>query len=293
LEENKLSRPNIKEQILELEAATDKFPKYLGLLNLSRGILEILLPLDELPTKGARSALSDDALKELTEKAISSKKPIIKFIEASFFDEETVGRFVGEIAAHLIDNLPDKAPVQRFLSALNKEALNVREAIEAMMKEDAEWYQEIGESYGIEPSLVLFMFETPLRPFFEDVARRVEGELVETWWEPFCPVCGRTTPVARIRGRKRYMTCKYCGAEHLVDLFLCVNCGNKEPYSLGFINFEEQSEYELNYCEKCNHYIKTIHEERLKRKIPKGLEDLLTQELDLLAEGHELDLERT
>jgi hypothetical protein len=288
-----LARPNIKEQILELEAAIDKFPKYLGLLNLSRDILAILLPLDGSPTKGARSALGDEAFKELVEKALSSKKPIIKFLEASFFDEDTFSRVVGEIATRLIDNFPDKAPVQGFLLALNKGELDVREAIEAMLNEDAEWYREIGETYGIEPSLVLFMFETPLRPFFEEVARRVEGELVETWWKPFCPVCGRTTPVARIRARKRYMTCKYCGAEYLVDLFLCVSCGNKEPRSLGFINFEEQPEYELNYCEKCNHYIKAIYEERLRRKIPKGLEDLLTQELDLLAEGHELNLQRT
>ena len=288
-----MSRSTIKEQIREMESVAGEFPEYLDLLNLNKAILEILIPVDESPTKGARDTMSDEALKILKEKALASKKPMSSFLDFSNYDEDVVSSTAGESARYLMRSRLQVAPLQRFLTALERGSIDVSEAVRAMLEEDAEWFQRLGESFGVEPSLLLFLFETPLRPFFEDLARRVEGELIETWWEPFCPVCGRTSLVARIRQRKRYMTCKYCGAEHLVDLFLCVNCGNKEPNSLGFITFKEHPEYELNYCEKCNHYIKSIYEERLRRKIPKGLEDLLTQELDVLAEGHELGLKRT
>ncbi len=288
-----MSRSTVKEQIREIESAVGEFPEYLDLLKLSKDVLKILIPVDESATKGARDAISDETLKNLKEKAEALRRPISSFLDPAIFDEGKVSRIVSEIGEYLMRNRPQGAPLRRFLTALRTGAVDASEAVKAILEENAEWLQRLGEKYGVEPSLLLFLFETPLRPFFEDVARRVNDELIESWWELFCPVCGRTSIVARIRQRKRYMTCIYCGAEYLVDLFLCVNCGNNEPTSLGFITFEEHPEYELNYCEKCNHYIKSIYEERLRRKIPNGLEDLLTQELDVLADGQELGLKRT
>ena len=288
-----MSRSTVKEQIREIESIVEEFPEYLDLLKLSKDVLKILIPVDESATKGARDAISDEALNNLKKEAVALKRPISNFLDPTIFNERTVSNIVSEIGEYLMHTRPQGAPLRRFLTALGSGAVDAGEAVKAILEENAEWLQRLGEKYGVEPSLLLFLFETPLRPFFEDVARRVDEELIESWWEPFCPVCGRTSVVARIRQRKRYMTCTYCGAEYLVDLFLCVNCGNKEPNSLGFITFKEHPEYELNYCEKCNHYIKSIYEERLRKKIPKGLEDLLTQELDVLAEGHELGLKRT
>jgi formate dehydrogenase maturation protein FdhE len=287
-----LSRPTLKEQIHEIESAAEKFPEHLDLLNLRKAILKILATVDESPTKGAISIISDETLNDLKEKAVASKKPMSSFIDPSIFKRDMVWSAAKEIAEYLVSNHPQGEPLQRFLEALEGRLFDAGEAVRAILNEDAEWFQRLGDSFGVEPSLLLFLLEAPLQPFFEDLARRVEGELKETWWEPYCPVCGRASLVARIRQRKRYMTCTFCGAEHLVDLFLCVNCGNNEPYSLGFLTFKEHPEYELNYCEKCNHYIKVIHEDRLKRKIPKGLEDLLTRDLDMLAEEPELNLRR-
>ena len=288
-----MSRSTIKEQIREIDSTAKDYPEYLDLLNLNKAILEILAPMAESPTKGAREALSDEAVKNLKEKAVASKRPISSFLDASIFDEDTVLSIAREIAECLMHRCPRGEALKGLLRALEQRGVDAHATIKAILEEDAAWFQHLSDKFGIEPSLLLFIFDTLLRPFFEEVARKVEGDLIETWWEPFCPVCGRNPIVARIRQRKRYMTCTYCGAEYLVDLFLCVNCGNKEPYSLGFITFKEHPEYELNYCEKCNYYVKTIYEDRLRRKIPKGLEDLLTQELDILAQRHELGLSRT
>ena len=288
-----LSRSTIEEQIREVDSAAEDYPEHLNLLTLHKAILEILMPIAKSPKKGAREALSGEAFNNLQEKAAASKKPISSFLYSSIFDEDTVLSIARDITQCLMRRRPGGEALEGFLKALEKEEINARDAIEAILEEDAAWFQHLSERFGVESSLLLFIFDTTLRPFFEEIARKVESVFIETWWEPFCPVCGRTSNVARIRQRKRYMTCTYCGAEYLVDLFLCVNCGNKDPYTLGFITFEEHPEYELNYCEKCDHYIKIVYEERLRRRIPKGLEGLLTQELDILAEENKLSLSRT
>jgi len=287
-----LPRPTIKDQILEIDSVVNDYPEYREILKRHRALLEILIPIAESPSKGMRSAVSKGDIKNLLEKAVASKKPLSRFLEVSLFDGDLFLRTTRDIIAYLMHLPSGGEGLEGLLVAFEEGEVAARDPVKAILEEDASWFQDLGEKLKVEPSLLRLIFETPMRPFFEDLARRVEGELRETWWEPFCPVCGRTSTVSRIRQRKRYMACTYCGAEHMVDLFLCVYCGNKNPYSLGFISFEEHPEYELNYCEECNHYIKALHEERMRRKIPKGLEDLLTQELDIQARNHEFGLTR-
>ena len=287
-----MSRSTIKEQILEIESAACEYPEYSDVLDLQKGILEILIPVSDSPTKGARAVLSDEALENLMEKAKSSKKSLSTFLHASFFHEETISNLAGGIAERLAPRHPKGNVLEGLLKALELGDVDAQEAIKAILEEDSAWFQHLSSIFDIKASLLLFIFDTPLRPFFEELARRVEKEFIETWWEPFCPVCGRLPVVARVRKGKRYMTCTYCGAEYLVDQFLCTNCRNNDPYTLGFIALEDHPEYELSYCEKCNHYIKVLYEERLKRVVPRGLEDLLTSELDSFAEEQDIGLVR-
>ena len=252
-----------------------------------------MISISDSPTKRMKEALSNKSVDSLLEKAVASKKPMSSFIHADIFDLDNVLRAAKKVIEQLILRDPEtKSELRLFYEALEQGVINAQQAIQAILEEDAQWFQRLSEKFGIEPSLLLFIFETPVRPFFEELARRVEKEVIETWWDPFCPVCGRNSTVARMRQKKRYMSCTYCGAQYLVDLFQCINCGNKEPASLGFVAFKDHPEYELNYCEKCKHYVKVLDDDRLAGKIPQGLEDLLTRDLDILAAGQELGLKR-
>jgi DNA-directed RNA polymerase subunit RPC12/RpoP len=198
-----------------------------------------------------------------------------------------------KIAEALTDRSREtESKLEGFANALERGEVDAEDAVRAVLREDAEWFNRVGDKFGVEPPLILFMFETPLKPFFEDLSRKVEEHFIEKWWEPFCPVCGRQSALARIRGRKRYIVCTYCGTQYLVDLFKCINCGNNDPESQGFIGFENYREYELNYCEKCGHYIKAIVEDKQDMGIPQGLEDLLTRELDAFAKDRNLGYNR-
>jgi len=288
-----VARSNIRQQIQEIEQAVQIHPEYLDLLLFQKSILEILLTTGTSQTNALKEALSDESLNTLLQNVASSKKSIISFLDARIFDPDSVLSVAKKVIERLIHRgLGTIIELEGLLRALEQGDVDIQKAVDAIIREDASWFLHLSERYNIEPSLILFIFDTPLRPFFEELARRAEKDIIETWWEPFCPVCGRGSTVARMRQRKRYMVCTYCGVQYLVDLFLCVNCNNKEPTTMGFISFEASPGYELNYCEKCKHYIKVLYEDQLEGKIPIGLEDLLTRELDTIAEGPKFGLKR-
>lgn len=288
-----LARSKIRQQIQEVDQAVQEHPECLDLLLFHKSILEILSTTGTPPTKAMKEALSDESVNTLLQRAVESKRPIISLLNAKIFDPDGILSVAKKVIERLIDEGSEAInELEGLLRALGQDEVETQKAIDAIIREDASWFKHLSEMYNIEPSLMLFIFDVPLRPFFEELARRVEKDIIETWWEPFCPVCGRVSAVARMRQRKRYMICTYCGAQYLVDLFLCVNCNNKDPTTMGFISFEASPGYELNYCEKCKHYIKVLHEDRLKGKIPQGLEDLLTRELDIIAEDPEFNLKR-
>ncbi len=243
--------------------------------------------------EGIIEILTDKNIQNLLEKALKLRRPMSSFLDANIFDPGIVLLVANKVVEKLIRRGFEMGHELEVLhGALKQGEVDAKGAVKAILEEDALWFKNLGDKFGVKPSLVLFIFDTPLRPFFEEIVRRVEKEIIENWWEPFCPVCGRLSQVARMRNRKRYITCTYCGAQYLVDLFLCPNCGNNDPTTQGFVSFENFPEYELSYCEKCKHYIKVIKEDEMKSEIPQGLEDLLTRELDEFAKEHELGLIR-
>ena len=49
------------------------------------------------------------------------------------------------------------------------------------------------------------------------------------------------------------------------------------------MNIEGKPEFQIDFCTKCNHYLKVIIENKLKEPIPKCIEDILTLNLDIEA----------
>jgi FdhE protein len=84
------------------------------------------------------------------------------------------------------------------------------------------------------------------------------------------------------------LACIFCGTEYISDRFLCVYCDNKDPYSLKYLTNDSKSEFQIDFCTKCRHYLKVINEDKIKDPIPEGLEDLLTLNLDFVAKKADL-----
>jgi formate dehydrogenase maturation protein FdhE len=287
-----MTKPSIREQILDVESVQNIFPEYSNILHIYHKTLLILLSLYESKQKGAKITLNNKDIEKKLEKTIKSREPIIDSLTKEDFNSNDILDAVKKIVKLLIDENAEGGDLRHLKEDIENGELAINEAIDSVLKADAHWFNIQSKKYGIEPALLLFIFDSPLKPFFEYIAQNVEDKIKETWLEPYCPVCGRQPIIAKKRKMKHYMVCVYCGIEYLFDMFRCINCGNNDPTFMGFIKVNEHDNYELNYCEICNHYIKVI-EESLIIKIPSGLEDLLTRKLDNIATTDEFNFKRS
>lgn len=287
-----MAKPPLTEQLTELNSLKYSFPQYEKHIEFSRKILEAIIPIGGLSNFGLNTSIDETLINDLKEKTFSSRKSMNCYLDPSCFDKVAMYEASRKIISYLLSIETSTEGYKLLYDSLESSLISFEEGIKAVLEEDSNWFDDLCDKYSVEASLLLLFFDSPLRPFFEELTRRVEQDFIEVWWESYCPVCGRKSRVARVRNGKRYMTCAYCGCQYLNDMFICPICGNNDPTRQGFISFPGNSSYELNFCEECNQYIKVIYEERMQKKIPGGLEDLLTHELDVFAQSDAIGFTR-
>jgi FdhE protein len=227
---------------------------------------------------------SDQAtIVELQKRSLETKKPMIQLLDPSMFDIENLSKTAKKIAEVFIEREIDRKGMKEFIGSLGEGRINLSELVKATLKEDAASIKKTAETLNLDPARLLYLISILIQPCLEDIARKTDPSLLDNWWQASCPVCGRTPAVAKMKNRKRYLVCTFCGTEYLSDSFLCVHCGNRDPYTLKFLNIAELPAFQIDFCTKCKHYVKVIDETGLKENIPSGLEDVLTLHVDLIA----------
>ncbi len=236
-----------------------------------------------LHSKAAMEWGSHLAIKELEQRALASKKPLVSFLNLRTSDEGILLETFRQVAEGLMQQEIAAGELRSLLAKLDTGEFDVKKLVGAALGEGMKVFEEYAERLDVEPDLLFFIIDMSIQPFLEGIAESVSTFFLEKWWQAFCPVCGRRPIVARLVNRKRYLICSLCGAEYLADLFLCTYCGNVDPQTLKFLVIDGRPECQIDFCEKCKHYLKIIDESCLKTPIPKGLEDLLTLNLDTTA----------
>ncbi len=236
------------------------------------------------PKKGTSLSWEDKSLiEDLQKKVHKSNQPIAKFLNPSIFDSRALINTCKRIVKALIEKGVEEDLLKRFLDELVSERISILDTAGAALRGDVEYFENHGKRLGTNPVLILFIASALIQPCLEEIAKKVDASFLEKWWQALCPICGRRPTTARLKARKRYLICPLCGAEYLADIFLCVNCGNVDPATLRFLSPEGYPEFRVDFCEKCKHYLKVIDEDKLKRPIPKGFEDIITIDLDIMA----------
>jgi FdhE protein len=128
-----------------------------------------------------------------------------------------------------------------------------------------------------------------LRPLLQEVALGLHDKYKnELWHKNYCPVCGWHPSIATVEppDNKRYLHCSMCATKWLFKRLACVNCNNEDHTKLGYLRSDQLEGYQVDICQECNNYIKTIFtESRLKPIENIELIDLDTLYLDIIAEG--------
>jgi len=280
-----MGNPSVRERLETVSALIQNSDKDLkDLLELHKKILETQLEADKSPTKGTTIDWNDRVvIDRLQQKSLEAKKPIIHFIDPSAFTLSFLSHASKEIANILAEHYIDAKDAKNLLNATDSGRIDLSRLVEATLRENIIPIRRTAEELGLHPARLLHMLSILVQPSLEEIARRVDSSFLEKWWQASCPICGRTPIMAKLRDRKRYLICTFCGAEYLSDSFLCVHCGNRDPYTLKYLSIEAQPAYQIDFCEKCKHYVKVIDEAELKEPLPKGFEDVLTLDLDLVA----------
>ena len=132
-----------------------------------------------------------------------------------------------------------------------------------------------------------FIIVNLLKPIFISLKERYDWPKLD-WDQPLCPFCHHYPDMNKIvesLDNKSFLHCSLCEHEWEFKRITCPICENSDHESLGYYSSNEISLYRINYCKKCQGYIKTI-------KIPKSesesnfnltVENIITTFLDASA----------
>ena len=279
-----MGKPSIREQIENVSTMLEQHEDLQGALDLKKRTLLVQLEIDSTPTKGL-SIDSDnkETIKDFQQKALDKKLPIIYFLDPSKNDLDTLEVAFKKLVYVFTQQNINKEGLKKLLRHLESGKINLANLVEASLRENISAIEEATKGLDVKAELLIYLVGALIQPGLEEIARKVNSQFLDKWWQGSCPVCGRITTVAKNRYGKRFLVCTYCGVEYLFDNFFCVYCNNKDPYTLKFIEVEENPAFKIDFCTKCKHYLKVVEETKLKEPIPRGLEDILTLSLDFLA----------
>lgn len=224
------------------------------------------------------------SITQLEKQSRDTNEPIIHFIEAGSFDPTLVLLLQEAILAFSQTDPAQTTKYMAYHSHVMVHHPDLIQLITAVLQGNDSGITSYANQFTLDASYFLFILSSTLQPFIEALAQKITPDFYEKWWHSRCPVCGRTPIVARIRKRRRYLLCAFCGAEYLSDHFLCVHCDNRDPYSLQYLHLDDHPAFRIDYCTKCHKYLKVINDDSIKEPIPRFLEDLLTLDLDLYAQ---------
>lgn len=264
----------------EIRKLKEDHPEFKLQLDIYEAVLKAQEPLISDPSKGRKSEISLETLqKEVLEKG----KPISFLLRPRVYDYQKLGSVLKDLVRRL-RMVGEGEPL--IPADFEKRAIkSLLEIIENLLKGDFNYFKTKGNKIDIDPTLFWNLAETLIQPSLIDLASQVDQEkFLDVWGEVPCPVCGRI-PFLVLKNEEEpwRFRCLHCGAEYAMDIFKCPNCGNNDPLKIGFLIAKDREAFEIGYCMGCNCYVKIINKKRLKKPIPRGLEDLYTHFLDEIA----------
>ncbi|MEW5801653.1 MAG: formate dehydrogenase accessory protein FdhE [bacterium] len=207
------------------------------------------------------------------------------------FDRMSIGPLREHLREHfreicsIIGKCEDPGRIENFAGSEN--CRDLEDLIRKTLSYDPDCLREISQKTGIDGSTLEFVALALARPLFELAAEDMKAMLAEyPWWQNYCPACGGTPFIARIRREDgmRMLRCSLCAVEWKFARVKCPFCNNEEQRSLRFFYYHEASPYRLYICDRCKRYIKCVDERKIDqtRTVDLAIEDMITLCFDAL-----------
>ena len=170
-------------------------------------------------------------------------------------------------------------------------AFDVNLSLPGLMENPEAFITELSEKYNLNQGNIILSINAVYQIFSVHSALQLR-QLVEyrNWNSGFCPICAGNPEMGRIAPADGhyYLVCSQCLTEWKFSRIGCPFCGNTDPDKLGHFKAEEYPSYLVNYCKKCNSYIKVSNEKELNRRHLPIYDNLMTLELDSSAKSEGL-----
>jgi len=179
----------------------------------------------------------------------------------------------------------DRDALKKARKKIKSNSQWVQHAMSNFLSRDEQAIVDMAKEINLEPMVLKFLTHMALKPSL-DILKKVITEkiTINTWNYGYCPLCGSSPDIAYLdTNGKRHLHCELCGYEWNYPRLKCPFCENDNPKELGYFVSEEEDGFRIDFCKKCNSYIKTVDMRIIETLGSLELENLTTLHLDMLA----------
>jgi FdhE protein len=179
----------------------------------------------------------------------------------------------------------DREALRRALERARTDGQWIEGALRAFLARDEATIDAMAQEVSLDSTVLKFVTAMALKPSLNTLRGLVSGAIQKGKWERgYCPLCGSRPDMAYLDEQgKRMLHCELCGFEWNYPRIQCPFCENSDSEELGYFMSEEEKGLRVDFCKKCNAYIKTIDLRVAEAPAPLELENLITLHLDMLA----------
>ena len=180
----------------------------------------------------------------------------------------------------------ERKAMENCVAQIQKDIEWAPSLFKAILKKDEEKISGLAAQVGLEPARLFFLGKLSIRPSLEKLRDACAAMIdKEVWDQGYCPLCGSEPNMAYLDKKgKRHLHCELCGEEWPYPRVNCPFCRNEDQQALGYFHRDKEHGLRVDFCKKCQRYIKTIDRREFELETPMDLEYLATLHLDILAE---------
>jgi len=178
------------------------------------------------------------------------------------------------------------ASASTLIKAVEKN-LDPASLFSAFLNGDEALFENISRDHEIEKQVLGFITYNSLKPCLCMGAVQLSAYLRkdEPWLKGYCPICGSAPILSILEGEgARRLICSFCWHTWSVKRVYCPFCDSPDIKDLHYIFSEEEKDWRVYLCDKCNKYIKTLDTREVDRLIYPPLEQVSTLHLDIKAQ---------
>jgi len=180
----------------------------------------------------------------------------------------------------------DKKALERALDNARADSQWIESVIKAFLSRNENTLSKSAKEVGMEPIVLEFLVHMALKPSLNILKESVKEKIEKgSWRYGYCPLCGSYPDMAYLDEQgTRFLHCRLCGYEWRYPKLKCPFCDNEKAKELGYFTSDQEEGFRVDFCKKCNHYIKTLDMRIVGSPAPMELESLTTLHLDMLAQ---------